>query len=303
MPPAENPELFDSAFLARLERVRLQVRRVFAGNLRADRRSRRTGSSLEFADYRNYVPGDDPRRIDWNIYSRIERLMMKLTEEEEDLRVAILVDTSASMHWRPPGVSRLSKFDIARRLAAALGYLALHGMDHVELWFFDSTLRGESGIFRGRPAFHQVLRFLRSAPQSSGGTNLEESLGRFGKRQRRRGLAIVLSDGLDAAGCERGLLALAGRHFDLHLIHVMDPAECAPTERGDLLLRDCEGGGEMAVTAGPGLLRAYQEEVERFREELKTWCSRHRAGYSFVLTDADFDDVVLRLFRREGLVG
>lgn len=301
MPPAEL-DLFDSAFLARLERVRLQVRRVFAGNLRAERRSRRTGSSLEFADYRNYVPGDDPRRIDWNIYGRIERLMMKLTEEEEDLRVAILVDCSASMHWKPPGTDRLSKFDLARRLAAALGYLALHGMDHVELWFFDSTLRGESGVFRGRPAFHQVLRFLREAPSTDGSTSLEESLGRFGKRQRRRGLAIVISDCLDPAGYERGLAALAGRHFDLHLLHVMDPAECEPTERGDLLLRDCEGGGELPVTAGPGLLKAYREEVQRYRDAVKSWCSRHNSGYSFILTNADFDDVVLRMFRREGLV-
>jgi uncharacterized protein (DUF58 family) len=299
---AVSPEIFDSAFLSRLERLRLQVRRVFAGNLRAERRSRRTGSSLEFADYRNYAPGDDPRRIDWNIYGRIERLMMKLTEEEEDLRVAILVDCSASMHWKPAGSNRPSKFDLSRRLAAALGYLALHSMDHVEMWFFDSTLRGESGIFRGRPAFHQILRFLREAPSVTGGTSLEESLGRFGKRQRRRGLAIVASDCLDPAGYERGLTALAGRHFDLHLLHVMDPAECEPTERGDLQLRDCEGGGELSVTAGPGLLRAYQEEVARFREGIRSWCSRHQAGHSFIRTDANFDDVVLRMFRREGLV-
>lgn len=302
MPSEENPDLFDSAFLARLERLRLQSRRVFAGNLRAERRSRRTGASLEFADYRNYAPGDDPRRIDWSIYGRIDRLMMKLTEEEEDLRVAILVDNSASMHWRPHGVERLSKFDLARRLAAALGYLALHGMDQVELWFFDSTLRGESGMFRGRPAFHRVLNFLRSAPAPDGGTNLDQSLSRFGKRQRRRGLAIVATDCLDPAGFERGLTALAGRHFDLHLLHVMDPAECDPTERGDLLLRDCESGGQLPVTAGPGLLKAYREEVRRFREEVKTWCSRQRAGYSFVPADADFEDVVLQLFRREGLV-
>lgn len=300
--PTAAPEIFDSAFLSRLERLRLQVRRVFAGNLRAERRSRRTGSSLEFADYRDYTPGDDPRRIDWNIYGRVERLMMKLTEEEEDLRVAILVDCSASMHWQPPGSNRPSKFDLSRRLAAALGYLALHNMDHVEMWFFDSTLRGESGIFRGRPAFHQILRFLRNAPSPSSGTSLEESLARFGKRQRRRGLAIVASDCLDPAGYERGLTALAGRHFDLHLLHVMDPAECEPSERGDLLLRDCERGGELAVTAGPGLLRAYQEEVQRFRDGIRAWCSRHQSGHSFIRTDANFDDVVLRMFRREGLV-
>jgi uncharacterized protein (DUF58 family) len=299
---AASDELFDSAFLAQLERLRVRVRRVFAGSLRAERRSRRTGASLEFADYRNYVPGDDPRRIDWNIYGRIERLMLKLTEEEEDLQVAVLVDASASMRWRPEGATWPGKFTLARRLAAALGYLALHGQDHVEFAFFDETLRGESGFFRGRSALPAVLRFLGQPPPEGGTTNLAESLGRFGKRRGRRGLAIVVTDALDPAGYESGLGALAGRHFDLHLLHLMDPAECEPTARGDFLLRDCEGGGELAVTAGPGLVRAYREEVRRFRDGLQTWCARHNAGYSFVSTADALDDIVLRLFRKDGLL-
>jgi uncharacterized protein (DUF58 family) len=255
---------------------------VFAGTLRAERRSRRTGASLEFADYRNYAPGDDPRRIDWNIYGRLGRLMTKLTEEEEDLRVALLIDCSASMRWKPQGAERIAKFDLARRLAAALGYLALHGMDHLNLEFFDSS--------------------LRAAPAPGGPTDLAGCLDRFARRQRQRGLALVFTDGLDPAGPERGLEALVARHWDLHLLHVMDPSECDPAERGDLFLSDCEGGGTLPVTAGPGLLRAYREEVQRFQTGVKTWCARHRAGYSLILTDANFDDVVLRLFRREGLV-
>jgi len=302
MPLAEDPDLFDADFLARLERVRLQVRRIFAGSRRAERRSRRTGSSLEFADYRNYVPGDDPRRIDWSIYGRIERLMMKLTEEEEDLDVAILVDCSASMRWRSPGAQGSTKLALARQLAAALAYLSLHNMDRVGLWYFDSTLQTESGYQRGRPAFHDVLKFLRAVPEESGGTNLAASLGRFGRSQRRRGLALVLSDCLDPSGFEEGLAAVTGRHFALHLLHVMDPAECEPSTSGDLLLRDCEGVGELAVTAGPGLLDLYREEVKTFREKIKSWCAKRNAGYSFILADTAFDDVVLRMFRRDGLV-
>lgn len=295
-------ELFDGEFLARLERVRIQMRRVFSGTLRAERRSRRTGSSLEFADYRNYVAGDDPRRIDWSIYGRIDRLMMKLYEEEQDLDVSILVDCSASMHWRPEGAGPGSKFALARQLAAALAHLALHGLDRVSLWFFDAALRAESGHFRGRPAFHDVLRFLRACPDPSGGTDLSASLGRFGRSQRRRGLAIVISDCLDPAGFTRGLSAVSGRHFSLHLLHVMDPAECDPTERGDLLLRDCESAAEVPVSAGPAMLQAYREEVGRFREEVRTWCASHQAGYSFIPANAPFDDVVLRLLRKDGLV-
>lgn len=296
-----DDELFDGEFLSRLERVRLQTRKVFAGTRKAERRSRRTGSSLEFADYRNYVAGDDPRRIDWSIYGRTDRLMMKLYEEEEDLDVAILVDASASMHWQGPN-SPGSKFMLARRLAAALAHLALHGLDRVALWFFDESLGTESGHFRGRPAFHDVLRFLRNPPAAGPGTNLAESLGRFGRSQRRRGLAIVISDGLDPAGYERGLAAVTGRHFAMHLLHVMDPAECEPVEKGDLLLSDCESAAQLTVTAGPGLLKAYREEVVRFREGVKTWCASHGAGYSFIRADAAFDDVVLRLFRKDGLV-
>ena len=299
--PRGDDNLFDGDFLTRLEQVRLQMRKRFAGTLRAERRSRRTGSSLEFADFRNYVPGDDPRRIDWSIYGRIERLVMRLYEEEEDLDVGILIDCSASMHWRPPGVTRLTKFALSRQLAAALAYFALHGLDHVALWYFDSTLRAESGHYRGRPAFHDVLRFLRASP-AGGRTSLATSLERFGRSRRRRGLAIVLSDCLDISGYEQGLSALVGRHFALHVVHVMDPAECDPAENGDLTLRDCESAEEMTVTAGPRLRRIYREEVERFRNGVRSWCARHNTGYSFIIADADFDDIILRTFRRDGLV-
>jgi uncharacterized protein (DUF58 family) len=300
MPPDEA-NIFDDDFLVRLEHVRLQMSKRFAGTLRAERRSRRMGSSLEFADYRNYVPGDDPRRIDWNIYGRIERLMMKLYEEEEELDVGVLIDCSASMHWRGSDASHSPKFLLARQLAAALAYFALHGLDHVALWFFDSTLRAESGHYRGIPAFHDVLRFLRADP-SGRETDLSSSLERFGRGRRRRGLAIVLSDCLDPSGYERGLSALVGRHFAVHLVHLMDPGECDPSHSGDLLLRDCESAQELAVTASPTLRRLYREEVDRFRGGLKSWCARHNAGYSFVSADAAFDEIILRDFRRDGLV-
>jgi uncharacterized protein (DUF58 family) len=299
--PNGEAGIFDDDFLVRLEHVRLQMRKRFAGTLRAERRSRRMGSSLEFADFRNYVPGDDPRRIDWSIYGRIERLMMKLYEEEEELDVGILIDCSASMHWRGSTASHATKFVLARHLAAALAYFALHGLDHVALWYFDSTLRAESGRYRGIPAFHDVLRFLRANP-GGGATDLSASLERFGRGRRRRGMAIVLSDCLDPFGYERGLSALVGRHFAVHLVHIMDPAECDPAQAGDLLLRDCESAQELAVTASPTLRRIYRDEVERFRGGVRSWCARHNAGYSFVVADAPFDDIILRVFRRDGLV-
>lgn len=299
MAEAELTEVFDAAFLRRLENLHLQVRKVLSGSLRAERRSRKTGSSLEFADYRNYAPGDDLRRVDWSIYARIDRLMTKLYEEEEDLEVAILLDASTSMRWQADS----QKWTLARELAASLAYLGLTGLDRVGLWVFDSALRAESGIFRGRSDFHSVIRFLRNyRPDARTATDLGESLTRFARMKRRPGLAIVLTDCLDPAGYERGFSSILGRHFALHVIQLMDPAEAALGETGDLKLRDSETGEEIAVTASPALLRAYAAEVERFRDGVKTWCQRAGAGYSFIDTRQTFEDVVLRLFRRDGLL-
>ncbi len=300
MPPRTDEDLFDADFIRRLERLRLQVRRTFSGVMRAERRSRRMGSSLEFADHRNYSPGDDPRRVDWSVFGRIERLMVKLYEEEEDLDVAILVDASRSMRWKSSSGEE-GKFRLARELAAALGYLALHSMDRVGLWFFDGDLRGESGFFRGHARIHEILRFLRKAPDPVAPTSLAESLGRFGRRQKRRGLAIVISDCLDPEGYERGLAAVTGRHFDMHLLHILAADECAPALRGDLLLQDCETGGELAVTVSPAMLAAYREEVDGFLTGIRTWCARRGAGYSRLSAADAFEDVVLRMLRRDGL--
>lgn len=300
---AEEAPFLGEQFLARLERLRLHVRKSLAGHLRADRRSRRVGSSLEFADYRNYARGDDPRRIDWSIYGRLDRLMTKLYEEEEDLEVTILVDASRSMRWKAPGESTSIKWQLASQVAAALAYLGLYGMDRIGLAFFDSTLREESGLFRGRAAFSNVVRFLQKPPNfEEAGTSLAESLGRFSQKKRRRGLAIVISDCLDPAGYERGLSALTNRHFALHLIHVLHPQECAPVEVGDLLVRDVETAAELPVTGSPALRQAYEKEVREFCDGLKAWSTRRDAGYSFLTADLSFEDVVWKVLRQDRLL-
>ncbi len=300
---AEEDSFLGEQFLARLERLRLHVRKSLAGHLRADRRSRRVGSSLEFADYRNYASGDDPRRIDWSIYGRLDRLMTKLYEEEEDLEVTILLDASRSMRWRAPGEEVGVKWQLARQVAAALAYLGLQGLDRIGLCYFDSSLRGESGLFRGRGAFSSVVRFLQNPPApGEDGTDLAESLSRFTRKNRRRGLAIVLSDCLDPAGFERGLSAITNRHFALHLVHLLHPQECTPMEEGDLLVRDCETAAELPVTGSPALRVAYEREVRQFCDELKTWCSRREAGYSFLTADMSFEDVVWKILRQDRLL-
>src|ERR1051325_7303638 len=152
----QRESLLDPAFLRKLERLRIPARRAFPGTMRGERRSTRRGSSVEFADFRKYEAGDDFRHVDWNIYARLERLMLRQFVEEEDVRIDILVDQSHSMRFGEPR----SKFDFARRAAAALTFLGISSLDRVGVATFDSSLRERLKAQRGRGHLHNVLRFL-----------------------------------------------------------------------------------------------------------------------------------------------
>lgn len=297
---AAEPLLFDSAFLAKLEQLYLLSKKLFRGQHRAERRSRQVGSSLEFADYRNYTLGDDLRSIDWNIYGRLDRLFIKLFEQEQDLTISFLIDASASMRWEPEsGKSEVGgrKFDQARRIAASLAYIGLANLDRVNIHYFAATLIGDMGLSRGKSQFHKVLEFLRRAPEAEGATQLLPTLRSFTQRMKRRGLVFVISDFFDPAGCEQALALLRYNHFDVHLIHVLDPAELDPAQTGDLRLIEAESGMALEVTASEPLLRRYREEVGRFLDDLAAFCQRHNLGYARALTDVPFEDLVLRVLR------
>jgi uncharacterized protein (DUF58 family) len=296
--PAEQERaLFDSAFLAKLEQLHLLARKLARGDRRAERRSRQQGSSLEFADYREYSAGDELRRIDWPAYGRLERLFVKLYEQEQDLPVSFLVDASASMRWTPEADGRHSKFDAARRLAAALAYIALANLDAVNVHFFATRLEGELGVARGKAHFHSVLEFLRAAPTGDRATNLRECVRAFTQRMKRRGLVVVLSDFFDDGGWEEPLSLLRHNQFDVHVLQVLHPAELAPTELGDLRLVETEGGKALEITANESLLRRYREEVEAFNEALEKFCLQRGVAHAQVLSDVPFEDVVLRALR------
>ncbi|MEA3207730.1 MAG: hypothetical protein QOE70_787 [Chthoniobacter sp.] len=293
------PLLFDTAFLSKLEQLYLLSKKLFRGQHRAERKSRQTGSSLEFADYRNYTLGDDLRSIDWNIYGRLDRLFVKLFEQEQDLHIYFLVDASASMRWQPTGSSPASstKFDQARRIAASLSYIALANLDRVNIHYFASTLIGDMGLSRGKSQFHKVLEFLRRAPEPEGETRLLASLRSFAQRMKRRGLVFVISDFFDPAGYEEALAVLRYNHFEIHLIQVLEPTELQPVETGDLRLIEAETGAAFEVTASDSLLRSYREEVARFLTGLAGFCLERNLGYAQALTDVPFEDLVLRVLR------
>jgi len=325
---------FDTRLLARLDRLRLLSRRAPTGGQHAERRSRRRrgGSSLEFADYREYSPGDDPRRIDWNSYGRLDRLFLKLYEEEEDLPVHLLIDASASMRWAPPLPStsspRPTKFDLARQLAAALAYVGLGRLDRVSLRFFGASNNSAQqssalGLTRGKAQFHRALDFLANPPLpaeaeghsssdvANGETDdINAGLTAFSKRTRRAGLAIVLSDFFAPdSGHLEALTRLLHRRFEVQVLHVLDPAEIDPAAeaqplRGDLRLLDVERPRAFFdLTADEALLRAYRREFDAFLAGLREFCARRGAGYALLSTAVTLEEHLTRLLRSGQVLG
>ena len=299
------PTVFDSAFLAKLEQLHLLSRKVFRGLQHAERRSRQTGSSLEFADYRNYTPGDDLRSVDWNIYGRLDRLFVKLFEAEQDLHITILLDCSASMRWRPDDGAGLSKFDHARRIAAALGYVALASLDRVNFFPFSTELGTDLGFVRGKQQFHAVLDFLERlsvAPEPSGQpTRMSPCFQSFSHRMKRRGLVFVVSDLFDPEASD-ALALLRRQQFEVTVLQVLDPVELDPALSGDVRLVDSETGTAFDLLADTRLVDSYRTEFTRFFAALEQDCRRRAIGFVQTTTALPFEDLVLRILRERHLV-
>ena len=304
-----SPFRFDSAFLAKLEQLYLLSRKLFRGEHRAERKSRQTGSSVEFADYRNYSAGDDLRSIDWNIYGRLDRLFVKLYEQEQDLHIHFLIDASASMRWQPSSTQHStlntqpsSKLDQARRIAASLAYIALANLDRVNILWFADLLLADMGLTRGKSQFHKVLDFLQRAPTPNGAsTGLLPSARAFAQRMKRRGLVFLISDLFDPAGYEEAVALLRYNHFEVHVIQTLDPAELRPRDGGDLRLIEAETGEVFEVTANDALLRRYAHEIDSFLENVEAFCLRRGVGYARATTAVPFEDLVLRVLR-DGMI-
>lgn len=302
------PLIFDSVFLSKLEQLYLLSKKMARGPHHAERRSKHPGSSLEFADYRNYTLGDDLRSIDWNIYGRLDRLFIKLFEEERDVPVYFLIDASASMcmTFRGPNSEfRISKFDQARRIAASLAYIALANLDRVNIHYFGAQLGDHMGMSRGKGQFHKVLGFLSRTPEKndpSAGTRLMPSFRAFAQRVKRRGLVFVLSDLFDAGGCEEALSLLRYNQFETNVIQVLDPSEMQPELLGDLRLIDTETEQPFEVTSDPSLLKRYRQELQNYLQDIATFCLKRQIGYTQTTTEIAFEDLVLRVLREGRLV-
>src|SRR6202048_694346 len=295
--------LLDGVLARKLERLTLVSRKRLVGQGQGDRRSLRKGSSREVADYRHYGEGDAPARVDWNIYSRTDTLFVRLYEEEEVLNVHLLVDASRSMDWGEP-----SKLRYARRLASALGYIALNASNRLFVWPLSATTtaygpawgRGRAGpmlsfIDDFKPAQLNTPAFAGLNPPP----DLEQSLGTF--TSRAGGLVVLFSD-LLSTSWEKALARLAGRPGEVVVLHTLSPQELRPTLGGDVRLIDRESGAAVSVTLNNDAIRLYGQRLEEWRRTVESFCSRHGMAYVPIDTDTPIETLVFDRLRRRGIV-
>ncbi|MDG2380633.1 MAG: DUF58 domain-containing protein [Pirellulaceae bacterium] len=289
--PLLSPEL-----LAQLERLELVSRKIFRGRVKGERRSRRKGQSVEFADYRNYVSGDDLRFIDWNLYARLDRLFLKMFLEEEDLHFFGLLDASSSMEFGDP-----TKLEYAKQLAAALGFVGLCRTDRVKLDVLSTDLGPRSPALRGRHSLWQMTQYLESI-QPNQNVSLELGIKNFCLQNSGNGILVLITDLMDKAGYETALRYLLSQNLDIYLIHVLSPEELNPEINGDLKLVDCEDADVAEITASRPLLKRYQKTLASFVNGAREFCNRRGITYIMANTEMPVDRLVSSYLRQRGLV-
>lgn len=293
---ATRDEQFDEAFLKKLEYLYIVSQKIVSGGARAERKTRIVGSGLEFADYRTYSAGDDLRNIDWKIYARTEKLFLRLFEEEEDLYIYFLIDSSKSMTLGKP-----DKWSYAKRVAAALGYIGLSNLDRVCIIPFSSKLDGRLPPSRGKAQIFKIFDFL-SALEPGVHTSLGEAFRTFVTQNKRRGIAVVISDFYDPRGFEEGLNFLRYHKFEPMVIHLADDRELDANFRGDLQLVDCETGEIADVTVTPAMMREYRAAFEAYCAQLEDYCVKRQILYFRAPIQIPFDELILRVFRAGGFL-
>lgn len=290
--------LFDSDFLKKLEYLSLISKRVFRGSLMAQRRTMQMGAGIEFADHREYTPGDDFRYLDWNLYARLDELLLKRFQEEEDLHVYFLLDASRSMAFGDP-----PKFDFARQVAAALAYIALADLDRIAVVAFANDIMADFPLTRGKGRILALLKFLEGLEPSGEETNLERVATGFIHREQRRGLVVVISDLYDPSGFERGLDLLRHRRYEPHVVQVYDKYEREPADMlGDVEMWDVESGLSRKVTVTEKNMKQYRQLFEEFQTSVQEYCNRYGLGCTRTSTEIPFDQLILRMMRQAGAV-
>lgn len=317
--PRTLQELLSPEFCARLDRMDVLSRRVFAGKLQGERRSKRRGQSVEFEDYRNYVAGDDLRHVDWNVFARLDRFFIKVFQHEEDLSCHVVLDASASMEAGTP-----TKLTAAQRIAMAVAYVALVNNNRVSMSIFDGASLRWVGAMRGRTNLQRLGRFLienawpsgtaEGGAPALGVSGFTGAMRAIAQSRSGKGVMIVLSDFLIAEGYEEGLRLLAGGGgFDTYCIQVLSPGEIDPAQEGvrgdgvpilvgDLQLMDVETGRVADITLTSDLLKRYRVVVAEYVERLRSYCAARDMVHMLVRSDADIEHLVLEHLRKRGVL-
>ena len=292
----DSSNLLSPELLAQLERLELVTRKIFRGRVKGERKSKRRGQSVEFADFRNYVAGDDLRFVDWNMYARLDKLFLKVFLEEEDLHFHALIDTSSSMDFGDP-----SKLYYAKQLAASLGFIGLCRGDRVKIDSFGQPLSKPSPSFRGRANLWRMMQQLNEIKPGDN-TPLEEGIKNFCLRNVGKGILVLLTDLMDKSGYETGLRYLLAQDLDVYVIHILSAAEIEPDVKGDLRLVDCEDADVAEITVSKPLLDRYQRTLAAFLDGAREYCTRRGIHYLMANTDIPVDQLVSSYLRKRGLV-
>ncbi|MBN1649307.1 MAG: DUF58 domain-containing protein [Spirochaetales bacterium] len=282
----------DSEFLKKLEYLAFLAKRIRKGSMRGEHYTYRKGSSLDFRDHRSYNAGDDFRYIDWNVYSRLKKIFVKLFAAEEDLPINILVDTSLSMTD-----SKYDKLSYAKKLAAALAYIGLTNLERVGIVAFRDRLCDFLPAIRRKTQSFSMFSFL-SGLQSEGTTEINRSLSGFSAKTGRPGLIIIISDFMDPGGIREGALSLLYNKHDVILLHILTEDELFPGYSGNLILTDSENGETCNINIDKYMLNMYQKELQKFFKELEDFSLQHGMEYMRTSTSIPFDEVILKYLRQ-----
>ena len=286
--------MFDSAFLKKLEYLSLVSRRVFPGQLLANRRARQLGNGIVFADHRNYHFGDDLRYLDWNVYARFGSELIRRFEEEKDLSLYFLLDCSKSMSAGNP-----NKFDYARHVTAALAYIALADLDRVCIVTFADKLYRIFPTIRGKQHILKLIRFLESLQTTGSTTDLTMSMREFVQQKQHNGLVVVIGDFFDPKGFKPGLDILRYRNYEPHIIQIHDPLEADPILFGDRQLHDVETGSMHEVTISEDMIRRYKQKFSAFLNDIKRYGIDNGLNYMISSTAVPFEEMILQMLTNQ----
>jgi len=298
-------DLLSPEFMRQLDRLDVMSRKMLRGTMQGERRSKKRGQSVEFADYRNYVTGDDLRFVDWNLYMRLDKLFIRLFMEEEDLSVSIVLDLSGSMDYGEP-----NKFDYAKKLCAALGYIALTHQNRTNLYTFCDGMLDQMAGMRGRHPIPQMLEFINKQQPIPADAkrpgDMTSAFKRLARINHQPGVVIVISDFWDKGDMAESFRYLTDPKWDVYMLHLLSPQEVDPVKGkvvGDLRLTDLEDGDVAEVSVSPALVKKYKATLQAYCNHIKEQAHRRGLAYMISETEVPFETLVLKYLRQRGLIG